>query len=307
MGYSSWSDDTHRTITADYKTKSTDDIFTSNKTNNMDSEMSPNGVDIRESRDSEDHPESLAVGVFLDVTASMGHIPEKMVREKLGPLMNTLMTHGIDHPQILFGAIGDHHSDRCPLQVGQFESGTEELDKWLSAIYLESGGGGQDMESYLLAWNFMARHTSIDCFEKRNQKGFLFTIGDEWTWDEVSADRLKEIMGYAQADNITHTQVLAEAQRAYHVFHIHANEGNYRDDPTVIGKWKKLLGERLLIVDDYTAIAELIASTVAVVHGIDLKTITAGMDSDIAGHVTKALSGVTALALADDKEGVLKV
>ena len=50
-----------------------------------------------------------------------------LVREKLGPLMTTLIDHGVAHPLILFGGIGDHHSDSYPLRVGQFESGMAEL------------------------------------------------------------------------------------------------------------------------------------------------------------------------------------
>ena len=251
--------------------------------------MSPFGIKFRESRDSEAHPESLSIGVFLDVTGSMGRITEILVREKLGSLMNTLIAHGVEHPQILFGAIGDHISDRYPLQVGQFESGTDELDKWLTEIYIEGGGGGQSMESYTLAWLFASRHTSIDCFEKRKQKGFLFTIGDEAAWDSLQADRLKNLMGYTQTDTVSDRELLEEAQRSYHVFHIHINEASYKDSPVVLGYWRNILGERLIILEDYNAIAETIATTVAVIHGVDLKQVLNSFDDKTAKTVGDAL------------------
>lgn len=292
MGYTHWSDDAYEHLKRSKTNLSVDDIFTNNKVGKASHLMLPKGIKFRESRDSDIHPESLSIAVFLDVTGSMGRIPEILVREKLGSLMNTLINHGIAHPQILFGAIGDHISDSFPLQVGQFESGTDELDHALTQVYIEGGGGGQQMESYTLAWLFGARHTSCDCFEKRGQKGFLFTIGDEAAWDTLQADKLKALMGYTEATNLTDRQLLEEVQRSYHVFHIHINQASYRDDPKILGYWKKLIGERLIILDDYNAIAETIASTVALIHGIALKDVLNSFDVATAGTVSKALAHV---------------
>lgn len=302
MGYSGWSSDAYTNLSRSYVGKSADDIFS----NSAVSDMLPKGVDVREARDSEEHPESLAVMVFLDVTGSMGHIPEAIVKNKLGALMNTIIDNGVPDPQILFGAIGDHHCDRTPLQIGQFESGTEELDKWLTSMYLEGGGGGQNMESYLQAWLIAGRHTSIDCFEKRNEKGFLFTIGDEKNWNEMDAHALKEIMGYAQTDPVTDDQLLEEAQRLYNVYHIHINEASYRDDPNVLGYWKEKLGERFIVLNDYNALCETISTLIAVQHGADMADVTSKFDAGIAGTVTTALATViTGTIVSGDDEGVI--
>ena len=304
MGYSGWSDDAYTNLSRSYVGKSADDIFSSSAV----SDMLPKGVDVRESRDSDEHPNSLAVMVFLDVTGSMGRIPEDIVKNKLGALMNTIIDNGVPDPQILFGAIGDHHCDRTPLQIGQFESGTEELDKWLTSMYLEGGGGGQNMESYLQAWLIAGRHTSIDCFEKRNEKGFLFTIGDEMNWGEMNTNALKEIMGYAQSDPVNDKQLLEEAQRLYNVYHIHINETGYRDDPTVIGYWKETLNERLIILDDYNALCETIATLIAVQHGVDMADVTSKFDAKTAGLVTTALATVvTGTIVSGDDEGTLEL
>ncbi len=303
MGYSGWSDATYRSISSVHSSKTADEIFS----DSADSEMSPKGLAIRESRDSDAHPTSLAVMVFLDVTGSMGRIPEAIVKEKLGALMTTIINNGVEHPQILFGAIGDHISDSTPLQVGQFESGTIELDKWLTKIYLEGGGGGQCMESYLLAWLIGGRHTSIDCFEKRNQKGFLITIGDEMSWDKLDTRHLKDILGYAQAEPVTDVQLLEEAQRLYNVYHIHINEASYRDDPRVLGYWKKMLGERLIVLNDYNAVCETIATLIAIQHGVDMAKVVASYASNIAGSVTNALAKVTTTIVAANDEGVAKL
>lgn len=303
MGYTQWSDDAYGFLKKKRVGASADDIFTNNRTGRANDQMLPKDLKFRESRDSDVHPESLAIAVFLDETGSMGRIPEILVREKLGPLMNTLIDHGVAHPQILFGGIGDHHSDRYPLQVGQFESGTAELDQWLTGIYLEGNGGGQSCESYTLAWLLAARHTSCDCFEKRGQKGFLFTIGDEAAWDVLQADALKALLGAAEAQDLTDQELLSEVQRSYHVFHIHVNEGSYRDDANVLGYWKKMLGERLVILDDYNAIAETIATAVALVHGVELKNILASFDQKTASTVQQALTHVTQGLSTTDKKG----
>jgi len=173
-------------------------------------------------------------------------------------------------------------------------------------MYLEGYGGGQNMESYLLAWLVAGRHTSIDCFEKRNEKGFLFTIGDEMSWDNVSANKLKDLMGYPQGEDVTDVQLLEEAQRLYNVYHIHINETGYRDDPQVLGYWRKMLGERLIVLDDYNALCETISTLIAVQHGVDIVDVTSKFDSKTAGLVTTALATVvTGSIVSASDDGVI--
>ena len=106
MGNTSWSAASYDSIKTDYATKSTAKIFTNTtKTDNL---MDPKGIKFRESRDSVAHPNTTAVQFWLDVTGSMGEIPEILAREKLGALMNTLIAHGLNDAQVFFGGIGDH-------------------------------------------------------------------------------------------------------------------------------------------------------------------------------------------------------
>jgi len=303
MGFGKWSDDAYTHLSASYATKSADAIFS--KTAVKD--MLPVNLTVRESRDSDAHPNSVAVMVFLDDTGSMGRIPEDIVKNELGTLMNTIIDNGVPDPQILFGTINDHHCIDTPIQIGQFESGTDELDKWLTGMALQGGGGGQDMESYLLAWLIAGRHTSIDCFEKRNEKGFLFTIGDEKSWDSVTANSLRKILGYEKAEDVSDKQLLEEAQRLYNVYHIHVNEASYRDDPRVLGYWNDMLGERLIILNDYHAICATIATLIACQHGADMKAVVSKFDKKTAGLVTTALAKITATLVAANDDGVIKL
>ena len=307
MGGGSWSDDAYRTLntTKSYKTKSSAEIFSTK----LHNDLNPMGVKFRESRDSAEHPESLAIAIFLDNTGSMGRIPEVLIKEKLGALMSTIIAHGVEHPQLMFCTVGDQYSDRAPLQVGQFESDTAKIDDGLTKIWLESGGGGGGKESYQLPWLFCGRHTRIDCFEKRGIKGFLFTIGDERPWDGVNAADLQKILGYGENENITSEELLREAQRMYHVFHIHINEASYRNNPHVFEDWKRLLGQNFIVLEEHEAIGELIASTVALVNGIDLKDITKAFDTKTAGLVTTALAPMSANIVKGGKakDGIVKL
>jgi hypothetical protein len=264
MGGSSWSDTSYQQISHQRSSKASKEIFTQSQ---IDTALNPHGVRFRESRDSAAHPRSNALIVAFDVTGSMGTIPEQFARQKLGNLMRLLLDGKfIDDPQILFAAVGDAYSDRAPLQVAQFESGLE-MDMWLTRIWLEKGGGGQKKESYGLAHYFAAHHTSIDCFEKRQKKGYLFTMGDELSWD-VPAEHVARLFGEGPAKGLTMAEVVAAAQEKYEVFHIVVAQGSHGRDPQVVSFWQSLLHERTLVLEDINAVCELIAVTVGLSEGV---------------------------------------
>jgi len=234
------------------------------KSKSVTREMTTVGLDFRESRDSDEHPKSVAIIVALDVTGSMGSVPEHLVKHGLPHMMDSIIKAGNPDPQVLFMEIGDHEWDRSPLQVGQFESSDELLDKWLMDTYLEGGGGGNDGESYMLAWYFAARHTKIDCHEKRKEKGFLFTIGDEHNLPSVSSAALKKIMGEGQdGGEIKSSDLLEEARKLYHVYHIHTTETYSGKREVVPQRWKQLMGDNLIIVQSSDHISGIIADIVS--------------------------------------------
>jgi hypothetical protein len=261
MGGGSYSstDRAVRSSALGYTTKSEQEIFTSRSIN---SAMNPYGVGIRESRDSAEHPNSVAIVIGLDVTGSMGSVPHFLVREGIVTIMANIIQAGVPDPQVLFLGIGDHECDRAPLQVGQFESSDALLDKWLTDIYLEGGGGGNDGESYLLAWYFAAKHTAIDCLEKRGQKGILFTIGDEPVLTEVPSRVLQKMMGEGQYENYTAAALLSAAQSMYHCFHIHIHETSAGSRQRSIDGWKQLLSNNLVVAKRKTDVAHIISSLV---------------------------------------------
>jgi len=234
--------------------------------------LNPSGVDMRESRDSDEHPQSLAIAVLFDVTGSMRRVPRVLQTKLPGLLGLVLRKDYVTDPHIMFGAVGDATCDRAPLQVGQFESDNR-MDDDLGRIVLEGGGGGQLTESYELAMYFMARHTSIDCFEKRGRRGYLFLIGDELPYPRVSAAQVRDIIGDDLEEDISTDAVLDELKRRYHVYYILPAGSSYARDERVLDHWRNLLGQNVIQLDDLDAVCETIALTVGLGEdAIDLDT-----------------------------------
>jgi hypothetical protein len=262
MGNSSYSVSS-RTVRADslgYTTNSVDNIFTQNKKREIHEGMNPNGVIFRESCDSVEHPLTVPIQLYLDVTGSMGQIPHEMIKSGLPTLMGTLIQNGVKDAALMFGAIGDHETDYYPLQIGQFESGDAELDMWLTRTYLEGNGGGNAGESYLLAWYFSANHVKTDAFNKRNKKGFVFTIGDEPCLRNLPLSSIKEIMGNSAIgqSNYTMEELLSMSQEKNHVYHIHVNHNGRTCD----SRWKELLGANLIEISDHRTVSKVIADII---------------------------------------------
>ncbi|GII04307.1 hypothetical protein [Planobispora takensis] len=256
-------------------------------------DLDPHGVRVRESRDSDEHPQSLAVAVLFDVTGSMGGVP-RALQTKLPDLLGLLLRKGyaVD-PQIMFGAIGDATCDRAPLQVGQFESDNR-MDEQLGNILLEGGGGGQMTESYELAMYFMARHTSIDCFEKRGRRGYLFIIGDELPYRKVKRREVRDVIGDRLERDIPIAEMVGELTRMYDVYYILPAGASYAGNRDVLDAWRALLGQNVLELDDLDAVSETIALTVGL--GEDAIDLAEGLDdleelgSAAGASVSKALA-----------------
>ncbi len=277
----------------------------------IDPVMDPVNIVVRESRDSVDNPESTAIIVAFDETGSMGDIPAYFAlgqdkrghavgEPALGVLMRELLLKKpVPGPQLLVCGVGDSVSDRSPLQPGQFESDIRS-DDWLTKIHLEGGGGGGGHESYGLVHHFAGTRTSIDCFEKRGDKGFLFTIGDEMPHPIMYKREIEKVFGAAEAADITVEAAIKSAQRMYEVFHIVVKSESY---PPSFSKpvWDRLLPERVLVLDDPHALAELITTTIALVRGMSVKTATAGFSAKTTEMVLR--SGVTNLARAGGGAG----
>lgn len=225
--------------------------------------LDPDGLSIRESRDSVDHPNSIAVMALFDVTGSMAGIPRTLQKELPALLGSLQSTNGLDDVQILFGGIGDATCDAVPLQIGQFESDNR-LDENLENLVLEGGGGGQLTESYELAFYIAARHTSMDCLEKRGEKGFLFLTGDEMAYPKVKKSEVQKIMGLGIQEDVKFADIVAETQRKFNVFFIIPSRASHGSDPKVIKFWQDALGvDSVIMMQQESDIVDVIGTAIA--------------------------------------------
>ena len=259
MGGGSYSYDTSiaRASTV-YKSMDRSEVFTSTSLNpQMDIKNK-----IRECVDSEEHPNAFPIIIGLDVTGSMGHIPYELITSSLPQIMKKIMDEGVKDPQVCFLGIGDSRSDNVPLQVGQFESSDELMEKWLKLVYLEGHGGGNGGEDYGLAWYFAARCTSVDSFKKHGRKGVIITIGDEPVHMTISRNAIKELFGSAET-NVDVASILDEARSEWDVYHI--NVPDYSGKRAITKScWNELLQDKVLHIEADTkeAIADGIVSAI---------------------------------------------
>lgn len=242
------------------------DVLEGRASRQVHERMDPKGV-TRESRDSLIHPESLAIATFFDVTGSMGTIPRELQR-RLVSQMTLLTTRGyVDHPQQFFGAIGDATCDTGPLQTGQFEVGLE-MDDDLERVWVESGGGGQTTESYELAYYFTARHMQTDCWEKRQKKGYLFTMGDESPYLTISAAQVRRLIGDTLQADISTADIVAEVSQRWNPFHLLVETSTSQSKPSIKQTWEGLLpAGHVIELKDPKNVAEIIALIVGICEG----------------------------------------
>jgi hypothetical protein len=298
MGSGTWSTDVYDAA-ARYRAATGASAFAHNDggATTVHPDLDPFGVTVRESRDGDDHPESLAIAVLFDVTGSMRNVP-RTLQAKLPDLLGLLMRKGyVEHPQILFGAIGDATCDRAPLQIGQFESDNR-MDDDLGKILLEGGGGGQMTESYELAMYFMARHTALDCFEKRGRRGYLFMIGDELAYPKVKAREIGKVIGGEPTEDIALASIIEELKRTYEVYFIIPEGAYYARDDRLPDFWRTHLGQNVIRLDDLDAVCETIALTVGLAENtVDLDEGLGHLrefGSDAGASVSRALAPLSA-------------
>lgn len=257
---------------------------------------SPNaGKIIRESFDSDEYPNSKPVFIAFDITASMRKTPYTF-QQKLGQLHGLVQRKGyIEDPHFGFGAIGDaRNREVAPLQVGQFEADNRG-DAALENIYIEENGGGGNHESYELMAYYLAYHTDIDSWNKRQQKGLLFLLGDERIYATVREVDVRRYIGDAAADEfkarfesneVSTKVVFEELQKRWDVYFLFVQQGSYNYATAVDEKagvnggtsgdaalgWEAVLPkDRIVTLEEAEAVTETIGLLIGVHEGtIDL-------------------------------------
>jgi hypothetical protein len=291
MGYGDYSYTAHQEIVDQRSSKSKDEVFTQRTVHPL---MNPFGVGMRESRDSAEHPNSLPIVFALDVTGSMGDIPDQLARKELPGFMKALLDGGVMDAQVMFMAFGDFTCDRGPLQVGQFESTAEDMDRWLTWSWLEGGGGGNDGESYDLAMYFAARHTDTDSIRKRGKRGYFFMTGDEPPFPRTGRNVVKSAIGDDINADLPLDQVAEELSRLYHPFFLVPDQGRRARCEK---RWRKVFGDHVICMDSPADTCHVAAALVGlgegVFHDLDMlgqRLEKSGLDRKRVGGIVRAIT-----------------
>lgn len=261
MGFGNYSAQAHREIVQARRSEPLAEVF---QRNDCDPAMNPRGVGYRESRDSEAHPNSVGIVFALDVSGSMEQIPHELATQTLPTFMEAAL-EVVDDPQILIMAFGNAYADSSPLQVGQFESEAALIDRWLAATHVEMGGGGLG-ESYGLAMYFAARHTAMDCLEKRGHKGYFFMTGDEVPFVHVNAEQVRGLIGDPLEGNILVHEMARELLESFNAFFLIPDQAR-ADTYECGGVWAMLLHERCIVLEDTADTARVCALLMGIQEG----------------------------------------
>ena len=280
MGYGSYRSSDWSKLKSSAKITATSTASQIFKSRAMEERFNPRFINVRESMDSEEHPNSTPVIIGLDTTGSMGYLSEEIAKNGLNETMMKIYANKpIEDPQLMFAAIGDV-TDNAPLQVTQFESDIR-IAEQLFALWLE-GRGGDSPEDFQLLWYFAAKHTRIDSFEKHGKKGFLFTIGDADVHEMLKGGDVADIFK-DDSRNYSSKELLKMASEKYEVFHIHLNNSGLI--PQV---FTDILGGRIAVIPktSVSVIPELIITIMQLSNGEDKETVLAQW-SDLARPVVE--------------------
>ena len=254
----------------------------------------------RESCDSVHNPNSTAIIIGLDMTGSMSSILSQIMGKSLGTLFEYIYDRKpVSDPQVLFCGVGDEMAgDPAPFQVGQFESECGRLMTTLKDFWVDGCcGGNNDVESYDLPYFFASHMTKIDCMKKRNQKGFIFTIGDEPPPSTLSPKTVKRVFGIDIQKEISFKDLIQLTSQSYIPFHIIMSEGFHpklNGINSVLQPWQNLLGENAIVCDDSTKLSEVITSILEIKAGKNKTDVINSWDSTTTLVVQKAVGNLPA-------------
>lgn len=222
----------------------------------------------REALDSAMSPHSRGLIFAEDVTGSMGRYLLSLIQKQFPKLIKEVLNRFSFNPHIMFMGIGDvSEGDIAPLQVTQFESDLRMLEQ-LEKLWLEKHGGSNPYESYILAWYFAAKYCKMDCYDKRGEKGFIFTFGDEEPTPRLTSGELRTVFGdrpELDKRTVSATDCLEMVSEKFYPYHIILHGGNY--DNIVVHKWKNLLGGQACDLEDYDCLPDLVCAIIDMYEG----------------------------------------
>ena len=242
-------------------------------------EMEPN----RTIKSMTKHP----IVIALDVTGSNISFA-KIVYDKMPMLYGQIEQKGyLDDFDICFMAIGDVYTDNYPLQVADFAKGIE-LDSWLEKVVLESGGGGNDGESYELGAYYLNKYMEMD----KDAKPIIFFIGDEKTHGTVTSENARAVGMECNEDAPNVWQQLRKKANDNVFMMLNKYSGTYFEDD-ITKHWENLLAEDHVVkIGEPQAIVDLMLGIISMVSQTrDLNAYQ--IDMKDRGQTQARITGVT--------------
>ena len=259
--------------------------------------MDPYRVEWRESRDSEAHPESRAVAVLFDVTGSMGRVP-RILQQNLCQLMNLLLAKGyLAHPQILIGGIGDATCDRTRCRSASSSPASKSTKTWPNSGWK---GAAADKDRVVRAGHVLHGPQDGDRLPGETPPAGI-PVPDRRR-DAIPLRQPEaggNLLGERLEADIPVEDVIRELETQYDTYFILPNLTSYYDDPQILRCWKRLLGEKVIRLDDPQGISDLIAAVIGMKEGADLDRIVADLHEAGRGGMAR----VVAQALASMGHG----
>lgn len=241
------------------------------KSNCMIDEFNPAKMKLpREACDSALSPHSRGIVFAEDVTGSMDSFLLSLMQNEFPRLITQTYQSVSYNPHIMFMGVGDVEAgDQAPLQVTQFETDVRMLEQ-LEKIFIEKRGGWNSYESYALPWYFCGKHVEMDCWNKRREKGFLFTFGDEEPTPRLNAHELRTVFGnnYEPEQQIfTGLDCLEMASEKFYCYHVILHGSAYQC--LNVDKWKFLMGSnRVCDLSDHECLPELVITIFRIHEGL---------------------------------------
>ena len=258
------------------------------KNKSVDPKYDPRNINTRESRDSADSPESTPIIIGFDDTGSMGYLAQEIAKNSLNKTLTEIYNKNpVTNPHVMCAAIGNA-GDVGPLQVTQFEADIKIVEQLLD-LWIPLRGCGDSGDP--LIWYFAAKHTSIDSWEKRGKKGFLFTIGDDSIKGHIFCHYFNEIFGdEIKGSYLEIEDILEMAQEKYHVFHIITKPLKKE----VVDKWLDLLPNSTAIVNEKNVanLYMVIISIMQLVNGQDRQEILNQWPAIVRNGIADALEHI---------------
>ncbi len=188
--------------------------------------------------------------IRIDVTGS-NKSNAKIFFDKL-PLLYSEAQRYLPEIQISFGAVGDANSDKSPIQVCKFDTGAN-LDAHIESLFLEGGGGGQDMETYELT----AYYDLHQCNIPNAINPFYFLLCDEGFYPTLNPDHVKEFVGLELSEPIESTQIFKQLMMKYNVFILRCPYP--QNEQNVQKQWIDVFGDdRVILLEDPRRVVDCI-------------------------------------------------